>query len=210
MKEWTRIRILIADDHEVLRVGLASLVNRQPDMRVVAEASDGDEAVKKFEWHRPDVAVLDFRMPGMNGIHAVSAILERVPEARIILLSAFAEEEKIYQALCAGALGYLRKDASLESIVHSIRSVYFGERSVQASMAARAASHGNRLGLSPRELQVLRLVVAGKANKEIASHLNISGGTVKIHMNHLMRKLGVKGRTEAIHTALKHGIVDLE
>lgn len=210
MKEWKRIRVLIADDHEVLRVGLASLINRQPDMRVVAEAANGDEAVKKFEWHHPDVGVLDFRMPEMNGIHALSAILEKVPEARIILLSAFGEDEKIYQAVCAGAQGYLRKDASLESIVHSIRSVYFGERTIQTVIPMRAGNRGNRARLSPRELQVLRLLVAGRANKQIASQLNISEGTVKIHVNHVMRKLQVKGRAEAIHEALKRGIVDLE
>lgn len=205
-----QIRILIADDHPATREGLTTLLNRQPDMEVIAEACDGADAVDKFEQYAPDVGVLDLRMPGMDGIQAIAAIRERNPEARILILSAFDQDERIYQALRAGAQGYLRKDATLETIVQEIRDVHDGVSSIPPTTAMKMRAWKAQLGLSPRELQVLALVVAGNSNKEIASQLQISEGTVKIHLNRLMRKLGARGRVEAIHKALKHGIIDLE
>lgn len=204
------IRILIADDHPATREGLLMLINRQPDMKVVADASDGADAVDKFEKCAPDVGVFDLRMPGMDGIQAITAIRETAPMARILILSAFDQDEKICQALHAGAQGYIRKDASLDSIVQEIRDIYCGANPIHETTAMKMREWKARLGLSPRELQVLGLVVAGNSNKEIASELNISEGTVKIHLNRMMRKLGVRGRVEAIYAALKRGIIELE
>ena len=205
-----QMRILIADDHPATREGLMLIVNQQPDMEVVAQASNGADAVDQFERHTPDVGVFDLRMPGMDGIQAIAAIRERAPEARILILSAFDQDERICQALHAGAQGYLRKDASLDSIVQGIRDVYEGGNSIHATTAMKIREWKTRLALTPRESQVLVHVVSGKSNKEIAVQLNISEGTVKIHLNRLMKKLGVRGRVEAIHSALKHGIADIE
>lgn len=210
MSESAKIRILIADDHPAMCEGLMMLINRQPDMEVVAEAFDGADAVDRFERYAPDVGVFDLRMPGMDGIQAIAAIRDRFPGARILILSAFDQDERIHQALRAGAQGYLRKDVALDRIVKEIRDVYNGVGSIRETTAMKMREWKTRLGLSPRELEVLGFVVAGKSNKEIALVLNICEGTVKIHLNRMMRKLGARGRVEAIHNALKQGIVDLE
>lgn len=205
-----QIRIMIADDHPVVREGLAALINRQEGMAVVAEASDGVEAVGTFHQCAPDVCMVDLRMPKMNGIQVVSAIREKVPDARIVILSTYDGDENVYQSLRAGAKGYLRKDASRDSLVECIHSVYEGKSWVPPSMALKLADRVSESELSPRELEVLQLMVNGKTNKEIGASLGIGEGTVKIHVNHLLKKLAVRGRTEAINTALKRGIVYLE
>lgn len=210
MSESGTIRILIADDHPAMCEGLKMVLNRQPDMEVVAEAFNGADAVDKFEHYVPDVAVFDLRMPEMDGIQAIAAIRESFPAARILILSAFDQDERVYQALRAGAQGYLRKDVALECIVQEIRNLNDGVDSIRETTSMKMREWKTRLGLSPRELEVLGFVVAGKSNKEIACTLNICEGTVKIHLNRMMRKLGARGRVEAIHNALRQGIVDLE
>ena len=203
------IRILVADDHPVVKEGLISLIDRQPDMEVVGEASDGVEAVTTFQKCIPDVAVIDLRMPGIDGIEVVSRIRARNPSARIVILSTFDGDESIYRSLRAGASGYLRKDTSRERLVECIRSVHQGNSWVEPSLAAKLAGRVREMELSPRELQVLQAVAEGKSNREIGRTLKIGEGTVKIHVNHVLKKLGVRGRTEAVHAALQRGILFL-
>ncbi len=205
-----QIRIMIADDHPVVREGLAALINRQPGMEVVAEAADGAEAVEAFHRALPDVTMLDLRMPKLDGINVISKIREEDPEARIIMLSTYDGDENVYRSLRAGAKGYLQKGAGQESLIECIQAVHQGQTWVQPSAAQQLADRVGETELSPRELQVLRLVVDGKTNKEIGLALDIGEGTVKIHVNHVLKKLGVKARTEAINVALKRGIVFLD
>ncbi len=204
------IRIMVADDHPVVREGLTALINRQPGMEVVAEACDGAEAVEVFRKAHPDITMVDLRMPKMDGIQVISKIREATPEARVIMISTFDGDENIYQSLRAGAKGYLRKDADQRTLVECIQAVSQGQSWVQPAVAQRLADRVSETELSPRELQVLQLMVNGKTNKEIGVSLDIGEGTVKIHVNHVLKKLGVKGRTEAINIALKRGIVFLD
>lgn len=204
-----RIRILIADDYPVVREGLASVVNRQPDMQVVAEAQDGSAAVEQFLLHRPDVALLDLRMPHLDGMAALQEILAQAPEGRIILLSACEGDENIYQGLKAGAKGYLVKDSPVTELLDSIRKVHSGLTYILPIIAAKLAQRITRSSLSERELEVLEYMAAGKSNKEIGNALFISEGTVKVHVSNLMRKLKATGRTEAVNLALMHGVVQL-
>lgn len=204
------IRILIADDYPVVREGLASMVNRQPDMQVVAEACDGRMAVEQFRLHRPDVTLLDIRMPHLDGIDALQAILAHAPEARIILLSACEGDENIYQGLRSGAKGYLVKDSAVEDLIESIRKVHSGLTYILPTIAAKLALRITRSTLSDRELEVLQYMTAGKSNKEIGTALFISEGTVKVHVSNLMKKLKATGRTEAVNLALMHGMVHLK
>lgn len=204
------IRILIADDHFVVRMGLAALINTQPDMTVVAEATDGQQAVKLFRQHRPDIALLDLRMPEMNGIEAIVAIRSEFPDARLIVLSSYDGDEDIYRALQAGARGYLLKNMLREGVLETIRTVHAGLRRIPEEVAARLAERMSRDPLTAREMEVLELIVRGKSNKEIAHALKITEGTVKIHVNNILNKLGVTDRTQAAIFALKHGLVHLE
>jgi two-component system NarL family response regulator len=204
-----RIRVLIADDYPVVREGLASVVNRQPDMQVVAEAPDGRTAVEQFLLHRPDVALLDIRMPNLDGIAALQAILAQVPEARIILLSACEGDENIYQGLRSGAKGYLVKDSPVAELLESVRKVHSGLTYILPAVAAKLALRITRSSLSERELEVLQYMATGKSNKEIGTALYISEGTVKVHVSNLMKKLKATGRTEAVNLALMHGMVSL-
>lgn len=203
------IRVLVADDHPVVKEGLIALIGRQPDMEVVGEASDGIEAVATFQRCLPDVAVIDLRMPGMDGVEVVSRIRASLPSARIVILSTFDGDESIYRSLRAGASGYLRKDTSRERLVECIRSVHQGNSWVEPSLAAKLAVRVREMELSPRELQVLQAIAEGKSNREIGRALKIGEGTVKIHVNHVLKKLGARGRTEAVHAALQRGIVFL-
>lgn len=205
----TQIRAVIADDHPVVREGLRALVNSQQDMEVVSEAANGKQAVQQFLLHRPDVLLLDLRMPEMNAIEAIYAILEKVPGARIIVLSTYNGDEDIYQALKAGAKAYLLKDSPREQLLESIRSVHAGLLSISPSIGVRLAARVRGPGLTERELDIARLMVAGKTNKEIGALLGISEGTVKVHVGHILDKLGAGGRTEAIRIALERGIVHL-
>lgn len=204
------IRILIADDFQIAREGLASMIGCQSDMRVVAEASDGQAAVDQFGIHRPDVVFLDVRMPRLDGIAAVTAIRNLDPEARIILLSTYGGDELVYQGLRAGAKGYLLKDISRQDLWETIRKVYKGDTYLLPAIAAKLADRVTRSELSTREMEVLRLMVVGKSNKEIGAALFITEGTVKVHVSSLMKKLKATGRSEAINLALMHGIVSLE
>jgi DNA-binding NarL/FixJ family response regulator len=204
-----QIRAVIADDHPVVREGLLALVNSQPDMEVVGEAADGRQAVQQFFLHRPNVLLLDLRMPVMNAIEAIHAILEKVPEARIIVLSTFNGDEDIYQALKAGAKAYLLKDSPREQLLESIRSVHAGRLSISPSIGVRLAARLRGPDLTDREGDIVRLMVAGKTNKEIGASLKIAEGTVKVHVRHVLKKLGAGGRVEANRIALQRGIVHL-
>ena len=204
-----QIRAVIADDHPVVREGLGALVNSQQDMNVVGEAANGKQAVQQFLLHCPDILLLDLRMPEMSGIEAIHAILEQAPNAKIIVLSTYNTDEDIYQALKAGAKAYLLKDSPREQLLESIRSVHSGRLSISSSIGERLAAtlHGPKL--TDREIEIMKFMVGGMTNKEIGASLRITEGTVKVHVRHILKKLGAGGRTEAIRIVLERGIVHL-
>ena len=204
-----QIRVIIADDHPVVREGLGALINYQKDMKVVSEAANGRQAVRQFFLHRPDVILLDLRMPEMDGIAATKAILERMPRAKIIVLSTYKGDEDVYQALKAGAKAYLLKDSSRMELLNSIRSVYGGQVNVSPPVSAQLVAGLVRERLTKREMEIIRQVVAGKSNKEIGSLLHVTEGTIKVHIGRILKKLGAAGRTEAIRMALERGMVHL-
>ena len=204
------LSILLADDHPVVREGLAALINRRPDMKVVAETDNGRNAVEQFFEHRPDVALLDLRMPVMGGLDAVVAIINKAPAARLVILTTYEGEEDIYRALRAGAKGYVLKDVPVEELMECLRAVAEGRTWIPPKVAAQLAKRVASRDLTPRELEVLRTVTAGKSNKEIGVALNISEATVKVHVTHILEKLKVGGRTEAIRVSVEHGIVHLD
>ena len=204
------IRILVADDHFVVRMGLAAVIHTQPDMTVVAEATTGSQAVEFFRQHRPDITLMDLRMPEMDGIEAITTIRREFPESRFIVLTTYDGDEDIYRALQAGARAYLLKDMMRDGLIEAIRAVHAGQRRIPAEVANRLAERMNRTELTARELEVLRLIVEGKSNKEIAAKLFIAEGTVKIHINNILSKLGVSDRTQAATFALQRGIVHLD
>lgn len=209
MPRVSRIRVLLADDHPVVREGLAALINRRPDMMVVAEAASGQEAVDLFRDRQPDVALIDLRMPGVDGVAAIAAIRKESPGARIMVLTTFDGDEDIYRALRAGAKGYLLKDAPRDVLLDSIRSVYQGKAYLPSNLATKLAERLAGSELSKRELEVLRLMAEGKTNRQIAEKLFIAEGTVKMHVNSILRTLGVCARTEAVTLALRRGIISL-
>jgi two-component system, NarL family, response regulator len=202
--------VLIADDHPVVREGLACIINHQSDMRVVAEAADGREAVAQFFAHSPDVALLDLGMPIMDGVEALIAIFEKSPLARVVILTAHHGEEDIYRALRAGAQGYVLKETPTEELIATLRAVASGRTLIPPAVGAKLAKRVGARNLTRREMDVLRSIAAGKSNKEIAVALNISGTTVKVHVTHLLEKLKASCRTEAISMALKRGLVHLD
>jgi DNA-binding NarL/FixJ family response regulator len=202
--------ILVADDHPMVREGLVAIINRQSDMRVVAEAGNGREAVEKFVTLRPDVALLDLRMPMMDGIEAAMCIYEHAPEARLVIVTTYQSEEDIYRALRAGAQGYLLKDAPVEDLIECIHTVGDGKTWIPSAVGAKLARRVTERSLTAREMEVIRALAKGKSNKEIGVALNISEGTVKVHVTHMLEKLKVTGRTEAIGAALKRGLVTME
>ena len=203
------IRILIADDHSVVREGLVSLVKRKSDMTVVAEASNGREAVDLWKEHHPDVALLDLRMPELDGVGAIKEIREVDPNAHILVLTTFDGDEDIYRAIKAGAKGYLLKDTAREALMDSIRRVHSGETCIPPSLAAKLADRVSGEALSAREIEVLQRIAAGKSNKEIGAELFISEGTVKTHVKSIFSKLDVVSRTEAVATATRRGLIQL-
>jgi two-component system NarL family response regulator len=209
MKKTDRIQVLIADDHPVVREGLAALINRRPDMVVVAEASNGREAVAQFLHHRPDIALLDLRMPEMDGVEAIAAIRQKVPTARIILLTTFDEDEDIYRGLRAGAKSYLLKDAPRDDLLNCVRAVHEGQTVIPPPIAAKLASRLTTSALTRREVQVLQSMAHGRGNKEIAVALSIREGTVKTHVSSILGKLEAADRTQAVTIALKRGIIRL-
>jgi two-component system, NarL family, response regulator len=204
-----KLTIMLVDDHYLVRVGLASIIALEPDMTVCAEAATGEQAVALYRARRPDVTLMDLRLPGIGGSEATLAIRAEFPDARIIVLSVYAGDEEIYNALQAGALAYLVKSVQREELVHAIRKVASGQRHIPQDVAARLAERLSRSHLSARELDVLRLLVGGRRNREIATALDITEGTVKLHVSSILGKLGVADRTEAVTVALKRGIVQL-
>jgi len=203
------IRIMLVDDHYLVRVGLASIISLESDLTVCAEASTGEQAVELFRSQRPDVTLMDLRLPGMNGAEATQVMRSEDPHARVVVLSTYAGDEEIYNALQAGALAYLLKTVEREELVATIRAAAVGQRRISAEVAALLADRLPRSQLSRRELDVLALVVQGKRNKEIASTLDISEGTVKVHVSNILSKLAVADRTEAVAVALQRGILKL-
>jgi two-component system NarL family response regulator len=206
-----RIRIVVADDHAVVRMGLVALINSEPDLRVVGEAEDGREALELFHRLHPDVLLVDVRMPGMDGVAATRAVCQESPSARVIILSSYDGDEEIYRALEAGARGYLLKKDSLgEDMLKAIRTVHGGHHFIPPAVAAILAERMHRSELTPRELEVLKAIAEGMSNKRIAGRLDISEGTVKIHVTNILSKLGVSDRTEAATSAIRRGILRLE
>jgi len=205
----TPARVLLVDDHALLRTGVANIINQEPDLRVVAEAANGAEAVDAFRDHRPDVTLLDLRMPVMEGVEAVRHIRDIDVQARVIVLTTYDADEDIARALQAGAKAYVLKDISAEALIACIHDVLAGKTYVAPAVAAKLAERVTRIQLTPRELSTLRLMADGKANKEIAADLAISERTVKTHLGHLFEKLGVTSRTEAVKVATRRGLVRL-
>jgi DNA-binding NarL/FixJ family response regulator len=203
------IRILVAEDHLVARVGVSTIVNMQPDMTVVAEAGNGQQAVELYRKHMPDVALLDMRMPIMSGVEAATAIRAEFPNARMIALTTYGGDEDIRRALAAGVQAYLTKDVLHDELLKAIRAVHAGQTYLPAGVAAALAAQMPRPDLSAREVQVLELIVRGLANKQIAYSLNIAEHTVKNHVKNILSKLGVQDRTQAATAAIQRGIVHL-
>jgi DNA-binding NarL/FixJ family response regulator len=204
------VRVLLADEHYLIRAGLASVLANEADIEVCGEAVTGEQAVALYRSSRPDVALVGLRLPGLSGAEVTQTIRAEAPEAKIIILSSRAGEEEIYSALQAGAMAYVLKSVEREELLQTIRRVASGQRHIPPDVAVRLAGRVPRSQLSSRELDVLRLVVAGKRNKEIAQSLAISEGTVKIHVSSVLCKLGVSDRTEAVSAALQRGIIHLE
>ena len=205
----SRITVLIADDHSVVREGLVSLITRKTDMTVIGEAGNGREAVDLWQQHRPDVTLLDLRMPELDGVGAIKEIREKDDKARIIVLTTFDGDEDIYRAIQAGAKGYLLKDVPREALMDCIRRVHAGETSVPVHLVAKLAGRVSGETLSRREIEVLKLMAQGKSNKEIASALFISEGTVKSHGKAIFAKMNVVSRTEAVADATRRGLIRL-
>lgn len=204
-----RIRVLVADDHSVVREGLVSLIKRKADMIVVGEASDGREAVDLWKEHQPDVTLLDLRMPELDGVGTIKEIRELDETAHIIVLTTFDGDEDIYRAIKAGAKAYLLKDTAREALMDCIRRVHGGETCLPPALAAKLADRVSGEALSVREIEVLQRIAAGKSNKEIGTELFISEGTVKSHVKSIFAKLNVISRTEAVAMATRRGLIQL-
>jgi two-component system NarL family response regulator len=202
--------VLLVDDHALMRTGVANIINHELDLQVVAEASNGVEAIAAFEQFHPDVTLLDLRMPIMEGVEAVRQIRARDPHARVIVLTTYDTDDEISRALKAGAKAYVLKDISADLLIGCIRDVLAGKTYLAPSAAAKLAEGVTHVQLTPREMAALRLMADGKANKEIAADLSISERTVKTHLGHLFEKLGVTSRTEAIKIATRRGLVRLQ
>jgi two-component system NarL family response regulator len=205
-----KLRIMLVDDHYLVRMGLASIIALEPDMTVCAEASTGEQAQALFRVHRPDVTLMDLRLPGLSGTDTAQAIRAEYPDARIVMISTYVCDEEIYGALQAGAMAYLVKSVQREELMRAIRKAAVGQRHIPPEVAARLADRVSGSQLSTREIEVLRFLVSGRRNREIASALDIAEGTVKLHVSSILSKLGATDRTEAVTRALQRGIVQLE
>lgn len=205
----SRIRVLSADDHPLLREGVAAIVNSQPDMELVSQASTGTEAIRQYRTSRPDVMLMDLRLPDLSGIDAMLAIRSEFPEARIVILTTFEGDVEMQRALEAGARGYILKSMPPAELIEVIRHVHAGRKHIPASVAAQLAEHLSDEALTSREIEVLRHVAAGNRNRDIADLLFISEETVKVHLRHVMEKLGARDRTQAITIAVRRGIIHL-
>jgi len=204
------ITILTADDHPLIRDGLAAVLRAESGLQVVAEAANGEEAIEAYERLRPDIVLMDLRMPVMDGLAATRAILAEDSNARIIVLTTYDGDEDIHRALAAGARGYLLKDMMRTELLNVIRAVHRGQRGIPGPVAARLAEHTPRIGLTPRELEVLDLVARGLTNAQVAERIGRTEGTVKVHLKNILQKLDVKDRTEAVTTALRRGFIRLD
>lgn len=203
------IRVLIADDHAIVRNGLVRMVELTDGMEVIAEAGTGIEAVSLFRQHQPDVALMDLRMPEMNGVEAIIAIRQEFPDAQIAILTTYDTDEDIFRGLQAGAKGYLLKDSKMSELLDAIRTLYTGHRYIPPAVGAKLAERMSQPQLSDRELEVLRLISAGKTNPEMCDDLCISESTIKFHINNIFTKLGVSDRTQAVIIAIKRGLTNL-
>ena len=203
------VRVLCVDDHPLIRKGIASILANEPDMALVAEASDGLEAIRVFRESRPDVTLMDLRMPELDGIAATRTILEEFPAARIIALTSYEGDQDIYRALDAGVRGYLLKEAVHSDVLHAIRTVHAGKRLMPAEVAGRLSEYFPQMALTRRETEVLGLVANGFGNKEIAERLGTATGTIKIHVQNILEKLSASDRTQAVTIAIQRGILHL-
>lgn len=210
MDTGNKIRILSVDDHPLLREGIAAVINEEPDMQVVAQAATGKEALTEFRANKPDITLLDLRLPDMSGIDALSAIQSESPGARVIILTTFDGDIEIRRALEAGARSYVLKSMPPEDLLKVIRQVYGGRKHVPAAIAGSLAEHMGSELLTQRELEVLRQLADGSRNRDIAEKLFIAEETVKVHVKHIMEKLGVSDRTEALAVAVKRGFIELK
>jgi DNA-binding NarL/FixJ family response regulator len=209
MTREAQIRVLGVDDHPLLREGIAGMINSQPDMLLVAQASNAQEAIQQFRKHKPDVTLMDLRLPDKSGIDAMIAIRSEFPEARIIMLTTFEGDVEIQRALEAGARGYLLKSMPPRELVEVIRQVYAGGKRIPLQVAARLAEHISDEALTDRETEVLGQIAGGSRNRDIADKLFITEGTVKAHIKHIMHKLGARDRTQAVAIGLRRGIIQL-
>jgi two-component system, NarL family, response regulator len=204
------IRILTADDHPLIRAGLVTFLATEPDLQVVAEAANGEEALEKYRELRPDIVLMDLSMPVMDGLSATRAILDEFPDAKVIVLTTYDGDEDIHRALDAGAMGYLVKDMLAGDVLTVVRTVHGGRRGIPHTVAATLAEHTPRIPLTPRETEVLSLVANGLSNAEVAAQIGRTEGTVKVHLKNILQKLGATDRTEAVTTALRRGFIRLD
>lgn len=209
MSQSTTIRVLIVDDHSIVRQGLATIIDRDPEMTVIAQAEDGLQAIALFREHQPDVTLMDLRMPQMAGVEAITAICAEFKQARIMVLTTYDSDEDIYRGLQAGAQGYLLKDAKPNELLNAIRTIHSGQQYIPLEVGAKLVQRMSNPVLSERELAVLRLMAQGMSNADIATALIIGESTVKSHVNRLLSKLGVNDRTQAVIVSVKRGIVSL-
>ncbi|SPE39787.1 Two component transcriptional regulator, LuxR family [Candidatus Sulfopaludibacter sp. SbA3] len=204
-----KFTVLIVDDHPIMRLGIAAIIDAQPDMRICAQAASGEDAVRMFRKHHPDVTLMDLRLPGMSGLAALKAIRQEDGTARCVVLTTYEGDEDIHQALAAGAAGYIIKAMSHETLVEALRRVYAGSRFLPSPVARSLASRTPNSDLSPREREVLSLMVQGRSNKEIGTLLGITEATVKSHVSVILERLGVADRTQAVVAALQRGLEHL-
>lgn len=204
------IRVLAVDDHALLREGIAALVNAEPDMKLVAEATTGEQAVEQFRLYRPDVTLMDLQMPGMNGVDAIANIQKEFPGSRIVVLTTYTGDVQVLQALKAGARGYVLKGQVHRELLSIIRAVHAGQKRIPPDLAAELAYHAGDELLSPRQVEILRMIAEGNANKLIADRLSIGEATVKSHITTILSKLGANDRTHAVTIGLRRGIINLE